>query len=125
MDQREREQLRSANDELRRRFDRAMQTFEQARPGDITAQVAGIRMTAASCDRLAEATVDATGVLVDLRFAVGACRRPAADISRAVTEAAAEARRLAMAQTETLIAPFAAVADEVAELWPDDDQHRI
>lgn len=109
--------LRSANYGMRRQLDAVLDTLneQQRLLGEVRAELAAVRVVGRSPDGTVQVTVDASGVLHDVRFTPEALRGTPEQLSGAVREANAEAVRCAREQTRTLLAPIT----EAAEISPD------
>ncbi|WP_454196995.1 YbaB/EbfC family nucleoid-associated protein [Nocardia sp. Marseille-Q1738] len=118
MDRWERDGLRSANSGIRNQVDHILDALAEQRTHltDLHEKLSAVRCTATSADGLVEVTVDAGGVLTDVRFTPAALRSTPEQLGRSVTEAGREAARSAREQHAEIIAPIAAEAGSVPDL---------
>ncbi|MEU0507013.1 YbaB/EbfC family nucleoid-associated protein [Nocardia sp. NPDC005998] len=79
---------------------------QRAQLADIRDELSALSAKAISRDGSVEVTVDQSGIVIDVRLEPRALRGPAADIGRAVTEAAREAARLAHQRVSETIGPI-------------------
>lgn len=117
MDRWEREGLLSANSGMRNQLDHLLDAFER-RHGPLTElyrQVEATRVQAISPDRSVEVTVDAGGVLTDLRLTTAAMRRDPEQLSQLIIDAVQTAARRAQQQTESLAAPVHDGLDDLGD----------
>ncbi|GAB2693645.1 YbaB/EbfC family nucleoid-associated protein [Nocardia thraciensis] len=117
MDRWEREGLRSANNGMRNQLDHLLDAFErqQARLTEVYKQVETSRTQAVSPDSSVEVTVDAAGVLTDLRLTPAALRHSPDQLSRSIVEAVRTAAHQAQHQAEALTAPVDADLDDLPD----------
>ncbi|MFI5535470.1 YbaB/EbfC family nucleoid-associated protein [Nocardia sp. NPDC051900] len=108
MDRWEREGLRSANNGMRNQFEHLLDSFErqQGRLADVFRELENARTQASSPDQSVEVTVDAAGVLTDLRLTAAAMRQTPEQLSRVIVEVALAAAHQAKQQAEALAAPL-------------------
>ncbi|MBF6177620.1 YbaB/EbfC family nucleoid-associated protein [Nocardia otitidiscaviarum] len=108
MDSAERVDLRSPTDPAREQIDQVVGALgeQQARLADIHQRLHTLRCTAESADGLVEVTVDASGVLTDVRFGADARRISLEQLGTAVAAAGREASKRAQARTWELMASF-------------------
>ncbi|MBF6174735.1 YbaB/EbfC family nucleoid-associated protein [Nocardia blacklockiae] len=120
MDRWEREGLRSANSGMRNQLDHILDVFErqQARLSEVYQQLESARTQASSPDQSVQVTVDASGVLTDLRLDPVAMRRSAEQLSRSIVDAVQAAARHARQQSETLTGPVSDDLDAMPD-FPD------
>lgn len=118
MDRWERDGLRSANSGIRNQVDHILDALAEQRPhvAELRDKLSAVRCTAESADKLVEVTVDAAGVIVDVRFAPTALRGTPEQLGRSVTEAGRQAARLARERHAAIIAPLVAEADAIPDL---------
>ncbi|MBF6073498.1 YbaB/EbfC family nucleoid-associated protein [Nocardia beijingensis] len=118
VDRWERDGLRSANSGIRNQVDHILDALAQQRPhlAEVRDKLAAVRCTAESADELVAVTVDAAGVLLDVRFAPTALRSTPEQLGRSVTEAGRQAARLARDRHAAIIAPMVAEADGIPDL---------
>ncbi|MEU6828022.1 YbaB/EbfC family nucleoid-associated protein [Nocardia beijingensis] len=118
VDRWEREGLRSANSGIRNQVDHILDALAEQRPhlAEVRDKLAAVRCTAESADKLVAVTVDAAGVVVDVRFAPTALRSTPEQLGRSVTEASRQAARLARDQHAAIIAPMVAEAGAIPDL---------
>ncbi|WP_306359755.1 YbaB/EbfC family nucleoid-associated protein [Nocardia sp. CC227C] len=109
MDSAERADLRSPADAAREQIDQVVDALgdQQTRLAEIHQRLNTLRCTAESADGLVEVTVDATGVLTDVRFDADARRISLEQLGTAVAAAGREASKRAQARTWELMASFA------------------
>jgi DNA-binding protein YbaB len=107
MDRWEREGLRSANNGMRNQLEHLLDSFErqQGRLADVFRELENARTQASSPDQSVEVTVDAAGVLTDLRLTAAAMRQTPEQLSGAIVDATRAAARRAQQQAEALAAP--------------------
>ncbi|WP_459548100.1 YbaB/EbfC family nucleoid-associated protein [Nocardia sp. X0981] len=115
--------LRSANYGMRRQLDTVLDTLneQQRLLGEVRAELAAARVVGRSPDGAVQVTVDASGVLQDVRFSAEALRGTPEELSRSVQEANAEAVRCAREQTRALLAPIteaAGISPDLPDLVP-------
>ncbi|WP_433202558.1 YbaB/EbfC family nucleoid-associated protein [Nocardia sp. CA-107356] len=79
---------------------------QRAQLADIRDELSALSAKASSRDGSVEVTVDQSGVVTDVRLEPRALRGAAADLGRAVTEAAREAARLAHQRVSETIGPI-------------------
>ncbi|MGW4090441.1 YbaB/EbfC family nucleoid-associated protein [Nocardia sp. NPDC004750] len=110
--------MRSANSGIRNQVDHILDALAEQRThlSEVRDQLAALRCTAASADKSVEVTVDAAGILVDVRFAPTALRSTPEQLGRSVTEAGKQAARLAREQHAAIIAPIVAEAGSIPDL---------
>jgi DNA-binding protein YbaB len=91
--------------------------YEQQRSelADIREQLYGVHAAASSADGLVEVTVDHSGIVTDVRLEPRALCGAAADLGRAITEAARAAARQAHQQVSETISPI----EEIVGRMPD------
>ncbi|MEU2032207.1 YbaB/EbfC family nucleoid-associated protein [Nocardia amamiensis] len=118
MDRWEREGLRSANNGMRNQLEHLLDSFErqQGRLADAFRELENARTQASSPDQSVEVTVDAAGVLTDLRLTAAAMRRTPEQLSRAIVDVARAAARQAQQRTEAIAAPVDAEFDDLPDL---------
>ncbi|WP_169811139.1 YbaB/EbfC family nucleoid-associated protein [Nocardia amamiensis] len=118
MDRWEREGLRSANNGMRNQLEHLLDSFErqQGRLADAFRELENARTQASSPDQSVEVTVDAAGVLTDLRLTAAAMRQTPEQLSRAIVDATQAAARRAQQQTEAVAAPVDADLDDLPDL---------
>ncbi|NKY89429.1 YbaB/EbfC family nucleoid-associated protein [Nocardia veterana] len=118
MDRWKREGLLSANNGLRNQVENLLDTFERQRGrlSEMYRQLENVRVQASSPDRAVEVTVDAGGVLTDLRLSASALRGSPEKLASAIVETVQAAAQQARQQSETLAAPLAADIDDVDDL---------
>ncbi|MEU2124124.1 YbaB/EbfC family nucleoid-associated protein [Nocardia niwae] len=118
MDRWERDGLRSANSGIRNQVDYILDALAEQRThlAEVRDKLAAVRCTAESADKLVEVTVDAAGVLVDVRFTQAALRSTPEQLGRSVTEAGRRAARQARDRHAAIIAPIVADAAAVPDL---------
>lgn len=118
MDRWERDGLRSANSGIRNQVDHILDALAEQRAHltDVHEKLSAVRCTAESADGLVEVTVDAGGVLTDVRFTQAALRVTPEQLGRSVTEAGREAARLAREQHAEIISPIVDEAGAVPDL---------
>ncbi|MGQ4617956.1 YbaB/EbfC family nucleoid-associated protein [Nocardia sp. R7R-8] len=123
MDRWEREGLRSANNGMRNQLEHLLDSFErqQSRLSDVFRELENARTQASSPDQSVEVTVDAAGVLTDLRLTAAAMRRTPEQLSRAIVDATRTAAHRAQQQAEALAAPVDDDLDDLPDL-PDISQ---
>ncbi|MFE9327712.1 YbaB/EbfC family nucleoid-associated protein [Nocardia sp. NPDC052278] len=80
--------------------------MQRAQLADVRDELSAMSVSASSRDGLVEVTVDQSGILTDVRLEPRALRGAAADLGRAVTEAAREAARLAHQKVSETISPI-------------------
>ncbi|MFI6361113.1 YbaB/EbfC family nucleoid-associated protein [Nocardia sp. NPDC050630] len=80
--------------------------MQRAQLADVRDELSAISATAGSRDGLVEVTVDQSGIVTDVRLEPRALHGAAADLGRAVTEAAREAARLAHQKVTETIGPI-------------------
>ncbi|WP_327100874.1 YbaB/EbfC family nucleoid-associated protein [Nocardia vinacea] len=80
--------------------------MQRAQLADVRDELSAISATAGSRDGAVEVTVDHSGIVTDVRVEPRALRGAAADLGRAVTEAAREAARLAHQKVSETIGPI-------------------
>lgn len=115
----DRDELRSANDGLKREMDSVWQAVEhQHREMSLAYErLAAERLRASSRDGLVEVTVNSAGVVLAVEIAPVAFRRlTAATLGRSMAEAAQRAARKAQEATRAALAPVTAVADSAPDL---------
>jgi DNA-binding protein YbaB len=118
VDRWERDGLRSANSGIRNQVDHILDALAEQRThlAEVHDKLAAVRCTAESADKLVEVTVNAAGVLVDVRFAPAALRSTPEQLGRSVTEAGRQAARLARDRHAAIIAPLVTEAEAVPDL---------
>ncbi|MET8877282.1 YbaB/EbfC family nucleoid-associated protein [Nocardia sp. NPDC004604] len=79
---------------------------QRAQLADIRDELSALSAKASSRDGSVEVTVDQSGIVTDVRLEPSALRGAAADLGRAVTEAAREAARLAHQRVSETIGPI-------------------
>ncbi|MEV6139348.1 YbaB/EbfC family nucleoid-associated protein [Nocardia sp. NPDC051990] len=79
---------------------------QKAQLADIRDELSALSVKASSRDGAVEVTVDQSGIVTDVRLEPRALRGAAADLGRAVTEAAREAARLAHQRVSETIGPI-------------------
>ncbi|WP_433602246.1 YbaB/EbfC family nucleoid-associated protein [Nocardia sp. CA-135953] len=79
---------------------------QRAQLADIRDELSAMSAEASSRDGSVEVTVDQSGIVTDVRIEPRALRGAAADLGRAVTEAAREAARLAHQRVSEAIGPI-------------------
>lgn len=79
---------------------------QRAQLADIRDELSALSATATSRDGSVEVTVDQSGIVTDVRLEPRVLRGAAADLGRAVTEAAREAARLAHQRVSETIGPI-------------------
>ncbi|WP_062993838.1 YbaB/EbfC family nucleoid-associated protein [Nocardia anaemiae] len=89
--------------------------MQRAQLADVRDELSAISATAGSQDGLVEVTVDQFGIITDVRLEPRALRGAAADLGRAVTEAAREAARLAHQKVSETIAPIEDIVGRMPE----------
>jgi DNA-binding protein YbaB len=111
--------LQSATDEMKRLVDRLMDGFDQQAadlPG-VCERLATSRSTVWSSDRLAEVTVDAYGVVLEVRLADNAFMNGTPNrLAGSITEAAKEAARVAQERRAEILAPITELGDALPDL---------
>ncbi|WP_280366980.1 YbaB/EbfC family nucleoid-associated protein [Nocardia wallacei] len=117
MDRWQREGLRSANNGMRNQLEDIRYAYEQqqTRLSEVYGQLETLRTQAASPDRSVEVTVDADGVLTDLRLTAAAIQCPPEQLSRSIVDAVQAAALRARQQTEDLAAPVAADLEDMPD----------
>ncbi|NNH73207.1 YbaB/EbfC family nucleoid-associated protein [Nocardia uniformis] len=107
-----REDLSSADDGVREQIDQVAAALgeQQTRLAEVHQQLDAVRCTAGSADGLVQVTVDATGVLTEVRFGAGARRTSLDQLGTAVAAASREASQRARARTWELMASFSQTA---------------
>ncbi|WP_280378946.1 YbaB/EbfC family nucleoid-associated protein [Nocardia wallacei] len=110
MDRWQREGLRSANNGMRNQLEDIRYAYEQqqSRLTEVYGQLETLRAQACSPDRAVEVTVDADGVLTDLRLTAAALQGPPEQLSKSIVDAVRTAALRARQRTEELTAPVAA-----------------
>ncbi|MFI9638017.1 YbaB/EbfC family nucleoid-associated protein [Nocardia sp. NPDC051929] len=118
MDRWEREGLRSANNGMRNQLEHLLDSFErqQGRLADVFRELENARTQASSPDQSVEVTVDAAGVLTDLRLTAAAMRQTPEQLSRAIVEVTLAAAHRAKQQAEALAAPIDDELDDLPDL---------
>lgn len=118
MDRWEREGLRSANNGMRNQLEHLLDSFErqQGRLADVFRELENARTQASSPDQSVEVTVDAAGVLTDLRLTAAAMRQTPEQLSRAIVEVTLAAAHRAKQQAEALAAPIDDDLDDLPDL---------
>ncbi|WP_157172659.1 YbaB/EbfC family nucleoid-associated protein [Nocardia exalbida] len=108
MDRWEREGLRSANSGMRNQLEHLLDSFErqQGRLTEVFRELENARTQASSPDQSVEVTVDAAGVLTDLRLTAAAMRQTPEQLSRAIVDATRAAACRAQQHAEALAAPL-------------------
>ncbi|RJO75148.1 YbaB/EbfC family DNA-binding protein [Nocardia panacis] len=117
MDRWEREGLRAANTGTLNQVDHMLDILkeQQAYLKNVQEKMTTLRATATSTDRLVTVTVDAAGVVTEVRFDQEALRGNADELGRSVAETARQAAAAARGQVQELLAPVL----ESAESMPD------
>lgn len=118
MDRWEREGLRSANFGMRNQVEDILDALAEQRThrAELQRKLDTARCTATSADGLVEATVDNSGVLINVRFTKDAARSTAEKLGRSVTEAGREAARRMREQTTQILSPVAAAVHAMPDL---------
>ncbi|MBF6217790.1 YbaB/EbfC family nucleoid-associated protein [Nocardia abscessus] len=118
MDRWERDGLRATNSGMRNQVDHILDALAEQRTHlkEVHEKLSALRCTAESADKLVEVTVDAAGVIVDVRFTPDALRSTPEQLGRSVTEAGREAARRAREQHTAIIAPLTADAEAIPDL---------
>ncbi|WP_051161566.1 YbaB/EbfC family nucleoid-associated protein [Nocardia brevicatena] len=119
MDDRSLDELTEATARMKRLIGALLDGLDQQRediPG-VHERLSRCRSSAWSSDRLAEVTVDAYGLVVDVRLVAGAFRGgPPAHLARSITEAARAAADAARQQLAEIISPITGIAEELPDL---------
>ncbi|WP_433760115.1 YbaB/EbfC family nucleoid-associated protein [Nocardia sp. CA-135398] len=89
--------------------------MQRAQLADVRDELSAISATAGSRDGLVEVTVDQSGIVTEVRLDSRALRGAAADLGRAVTEAAREAARLAHQKVSETIGPIEDIVGRMPE----------
>ncbi len=118
MDRWERDGLRSANSGMRNQVEHILDALAEQRThlSEVREKLSAVRCTAESADKLVEVTVDAGGVLVDVRFSPTAVKSTPEQLGRSVTEAGRQAAQLARDQHAAIIAPLVAETEAIPDL---------
>ncbi|MFI5714267.1 YbaB/EbfC family nucleoid-associated protein [Nocardia sp. NPDC051750] len=113
------DELTEATAQLKRLVGALLDGLDQQRadiPG-VHERLSQARSSAWSSDQLAEVTVDAYGVVVDVRLAAEAFRAgPPAHLARSITEAARAAADAAREQLAVIVSPITELAEELPDL---------
>ncbi|WP_433710603.1 YbaB/EbfC family nucleoid-associated protein [Nocardia sp. CA-084685] len=88
---------------------------QRAQLAEIRDELSAISAKASSRDGSVEVTVDQSGIVTDVRLEPRALRGAAADLGRAVTEAAREAARLAHQKVTETIGPIEDIVGRMPE----------
>ncbi|WP_280417056.1 YbaB/EbfC family nucleoid-associated protein [Nocardia carnea] len=119
MDDHDLDQLTEATAEMKRLVGTLLDGLDQQRediPG-VHERLSRSRSSAWSADRLAEVTVDAYGLVIDVRLAAEAFRSgPPAHLARSITEAARAAAEAARQQLAEIVSPITGIAEELPDL---------
>ncbi|MFJ1460650.1 YbaB/EbfC family nucleoid-associated protein [Nocardia sp. N2S4-5] len=120
MERWEQDALRSANYGMRNQVDHMLDLLADQRTqlAAVQQQLDTARFTATSPDGSVEVTVDASGVLTDVRFSENALRGTAEQLSTSVTETGRAAARQAQEQTRQLLTPLADAMPDLPDLVP-------
>ncbi|MFI6218556.1 YbaB/EbfC family nucleoid-associated protein [Nocardia brasiliensis] len=121
MDPWRRENLCSVNTNLRNQVDCLLDALEQqrAQAAEVRKELADLRTTAKSTDRLVAVTVDADGAFVDLRITAAGIRKTPDVLQRSIIEAAQAATAHAKKQSAAMIRPISSATAEIPGLIPD------
>ena len=116
--------LQAATDEMKRLVDRLQDGLDQQAadlPG-VCERLSTSRSSAWSADRLVEVTVDAYGIVLDVRLANNAFASGKPDrLAGSIKEAAMEASRAAHRRRDEILAPItetAATLPDLSDLFP-------
>jgi DNA-binding protein YbaB len=119
MEQRERDAIRSANNELRSSLETIQEQFEaeMSQAGDVYRKLAAIKVRATSPNELAKVTVNSAGMVLDIQIADDAYHRSTpkllADDLNAAIRGAVDAANQARAK---VVEPMQAIVDGMADL---------
>ncbi|WP_280368178.1 YbaB/EbfC family nucleoid-associated protein [Nocardia wallacei] len=119
MDRPDLEALSSANNEMKKLVDSLLDGLDQQRadlPG-VCERLAESRTSAWSSDKLVEVTVDAYGIVVDVRLTAHAFQAgPPARLARSITEASRAAAEAAQHRRAEILAPITDTAGALPDL---------
>ncbi|WP_280417058.1 YbaB/EbfC family nucleoid-associated protein [Nocardia carnea] len=119
MDRPSPEDPRSAHSELARLVDTLLDGFGE-QPADLpdaAAQLTGARSSASSADRLVEVTVDAYGIVLEVRLSPQAYQVSSPEqLGRSVTEAARSAALAAQRRRAEIVAPITGTGGDLPDL---------
>jgi DNA-binding protein YbaB len=119
MDRRERDELRSANEQYRRQAEQWLTAWEEQRAAvtGVVEQLAALRCAARSADGLVTVTVNAGGVVDEVRLEPHAFRQSSPErLGRSITEAAKSAALAVQQQSQQIISPVVSSADDLPDL---------
>lgn len=119
MDRPNLEQLYSANNEIKRLVAALLDGLDQQQVylPDVIARLAASRSTACSSDRLLEVTVDAYGIVVEVRLADNAFSAGTpGQLGRSMTEAARSAAGQAQQRRADILTPIIETVDNLPDL---------
>ncbi|WP_280363485.1 YbaB/EbfC family nucleoid-associated protein [Nocardia wallacei] len=119
MDRPNLEQLYSMNNEIKRLVSSLLDGLDQQQAylSDVVARLAASRSTACSSDRLLELTVDAYGIVVEVRLADDAFSASTPErLARSITEVARAAARQAQQRRADILTPITETVDSLPDL---------
>lgn len=118
MDRWEREGLRAGNSGLRNQVDHLLDAFEQQRErlAEVSRQLEDVRVQVDSSDHAVGATVDANGLLTELRLSAAALRGGPEKLASTIVDTVRAAAEQARRRHESLTAPIAAELDDLGDL---------